>query len=152
MDTQEKTNIEIVGDQVAETSNQQDPDYKDMYLRLYADMENLKKRLTKEKNESIERTKIKMIESILDMDNDISIALKNIKGEIPEGVSLIVKKLKNFLKSQAIEEILVDKYDPDLHEVISVIETGEEKIVEVVSNGYKMGDKIVRYPKIILSK
>lgn len=152
MDTQEKTNIEIVGDQVAETCNQQDPDYKDMYLRLYADMENLKKRLTKEKNESIERTKIRMIESILDMDNDISIALKNIKGEIPEGVSLIVKKLKNFLKSQAIEEILVDKYDPDLHEVISVIETGEEKIVEVVSNGYKMGDKIVRYPKIILSK
>ena len=123
-----------------------------MYVRLYADMDNLKKRLTKEKNESVEKTKIKMIESILDMDNDISIALKNMGGDIPEGVNLIVKKLKNFLKSQGIEEILVDKYDPDIHEVISVIETGEEKIVEVVSNGYKMGDRVVRYPKIILSK
>lgn len=145
MDTEEReqNTEEIVG---------QDPDYRDMYVRLYADMENLKKRLAKEKNESVERTKIKMIESILDMDNDISIALKNMSGDIPEGVNLIVKKLKNFLKSQGIEEILVDKYDPDIHEVISVIETGEEKIVEVVSNGYRMGDKIIRFPKIIISK
>ncbi len=145
MDTEEK-------EQNTEEIVSQDPDYKDMYVRLYADMDNLKKRLTKEKNESVEKTKIKMIESILDMDNDISIALKNMSGDIPEGVNLIVKKLKNFLKSQGIEEILVDKYDPDIHEVISVIETGEEKIVEVVSNGYKMGDKIIRFPKIIISK
>ena len=145
MDTEEReqNTEEIVG---------QNPDYRDMYVRLYADMENLKKRLAKEKNESVERTKIKMIESILDMDNDISIALKNMSSDIPEGVNLIVKKLKNFLKSQGIEEILVDKYDPDIHEVISVIETGEEKIVEVVSNGYRMGDKIIRFPKIIISK
>lgn len=145
MDTEEK-------EQNTEEIVNQDPDYKDMYVRLYADMENLKKRLAKEKNESVEKTKIKMIESILDMDNDISIALKNMSGNIPEGVNLIVKKLKSFLKSQGIEEILVDKYDPDIHEVISVIETGEEKIVEVVSNGYKMSDRVVRYPKIILSK
>lgn len=145
MDTEEK-------EQNTEEIINQDPDYKDMYVRLYADMENLKKRLAKEKNDSVEKTKIKMIESILDMDNDISIALKNMSGDIPEGVNLIVKKLKNFLKSQGIEEILVDKYDSDIHEVISVIETGEEKIVEVVSNGYKMGDKIIRFPKIIISK
>ena len=145
MDTEEK-------EQNTEEIVSQDPDYKDMYVRLYADMDNLKRRLTKEKNESAEKTKIKMIESILDMDNDISIALKNMSGDIPEGVNLIVKKLKNFLKSQGIEEILVDKYDPDIHEVVSVIETGEEKIVEVVSNGYKMGDRVVRYPKIIISK
>lgn len=145
MDTEEK-------EQNTEEIVSQDPDYKDMYVRLYADMDNLKRRLTKEKNESVEKTKIKMIESILDMDNDISIALKNMSGDIPEGVNLIVKKLKNFLKSQGIEEILVDKYDPDIHEVVSVIETGEEKIVEVVSNGYKMGDRVVRYPKIIISK
>lgn len=145
MDTEEK-------EQNTEEIVSQDPDYKDMYVRLYADMDNLKKRLTKEKNESVEKTKIKMIESILDMDNDISIALKNMSGDIPEGVNLIVKKLKNFLRSQGIEEILVDKYDPDIHEVVSVIETGEEKIVEVVSNGYKMGDKVVRFPKIIISK
>jgi molecular chaperone GrpE len=145
MDTEEK-------EQNTEEIINQDPDYKDMYVRLYADMENLKKRLAKEKNDSVEKTKIKMIESILDMDNDISIALKNMSGDIPEGVNLIVKKLKNFLKSQGIEEILVDKYDSDIHEVISVIETGEEKIVEVVSNGYRMGDKIIRFPKIIISK
>lgn len=145
MDTEEK-------EQNTEEIINQDPDYKDMYVRLYADMENLKKRLAKEKNDSVEKTKIKMIESILDMDNDISIALKNMSGDIPEGVNLIVKKLKNFLKSQGIEEILVDKYDPDIHEVISVIETGEEKIVDIVSNGYKMGDRVVRYPKIIISK
>jgi molecular chaperone GrpE len=129
----------------------QEPDYKDQYLRLYADMENLKKRLNREKLESIERTKTKMIESILDIDNDLSIAIKNM-GEIPEGVNLIVKKIQTFLKSQGIEEISTDSYDPDLHEVISVVNSEREGIVDVVSKGYTMGDKVVRYPKIILSR
>lgn len=140
-------------DQIQETANDQETiDWKDLYLRSCADMENLKKRVSKEKEEIASKTKIQMINSILDMDNDMNIALKSF-SDVPEGIKLIMNKLKSFLESQGIKEIEVDKYDPENHEVISVIENGDgEKVHDVVSKGYKLGNKIIRYPKIILSK
>jgi molecular chaperone GrpE len=91
-----------------------------------------------------------LISSILDLDNDLSLAKKNLPDS--EGLNLIFQKLTNFLKTQGIEEIQTETYDSDLHEVISVLETGENKIVDVISKGYKIGEKPFRYPKIILSK
>lgn len=125
----------------------------DKYVRLYAEFDNYKRRATKEKEEIKNNTKVQMITSILDMDNDISIAIKNIKDEsAKQGVVLIAQKLDNFLKSQGIESIQTDTYDEDLHEVISVIQTGETKIVDVVSKGYSLNGKPFRHPKIVLSK
>jgi len=125
-------------------------DWKDLYLRLYADFENYKKRIQKDKEESTVQVKINLISSILDLDNDLSLAKKNLPDS--EGLNLIFQKLTNFLKTQGIEEIQTETYDSDLHEVISVLETGENKIVDVISKGYKIGEKPFRYPKIILSK
>lgn len=138
--------------EVIEENETQSVDWKDMYIRLYADMENLKKRMSREREDAILNTKNKMIDSILDMDNDLNIALKSFK-EIPQGINLILNKIKSFLESQGIKEIETSIYDKDLHEVITVLETGKgEKIMDVVSKGYKLGDKIIRYPKIILSR
>jgi molecular chaperone GrpE len=125
-------------------------DWKDLYLRLYADFDNYKKRSIKDKEESTVQVKINLISSILDLDNDLSLAKKNLPDS--EGLNLIFQKLTNFLKTQGIEEIQTETYDSDLHEVISVLETGENKIVDVISKGYKIGEKPFRYPKIILSK
>jgi molecular chaperone GrpE len=61
-------------------------------------------------------------------------------------------KMTKILKSNGVETIQTDEYDSDIHEVIQVIETGEEKIHDVVSKGYKLGDKVIKYPKIVLSK
>ena len=123
------------------------------YMHLYADFENYKKRVQKEKEEIKNNTKISMITSILDMDNDIELAIKNIKDDSArEGVSLIATKIQSFLKNNGIEPIQTDSYDEDLHEVISVLEVGENKIVDVVSKGYSLNGKPFRYPKIILGK
>lgn len=125
----------------------------DNYLRLYSDFENYKKRVIKDKEDIKNNTKVSMITSILDMDNDISIAIKNIKDEqTKEGVKLIANKLETFLKSHGIESIQTDIYDEDLHEVISVIEIGESKIIEVVSKGYSLNGKPFRHPKIVLGR
>lgn len=121
------------------------------YLRLYADFENYKRRVQKDKEELVLNTKTKMLSSILDMDNDISIALKSM-DKVDEGVLLIAHKLDTFLKSQGIETIKTETYDEDLHEVISVISTGEQKVVDVVSKGYSLNGKPFRYPKIVLGK
>ena len=125
----------------------------DKYVRLYAEFDNYKRRVAKEKEEIRNNTKVNMITSILDMDNDLSIAIKNIKDESArQGVQLISQKLDNFLKSQGIESIQTETYDEDLHEVISVLETGETKIIDVVSKGYSLNGKPFRHPKIVLSR
>ena len=123
----------------------------DKYLRLLAEFENYKKRVSKEKEDLKINTKTQMLSTILDMDSDLALAKKNIKEE-NEGLNLILSKFDNFLKSLGVESIQTETYDSELHEVISVIEIGEEKIVDVISKGYTIGSKPFRYPKIILGK
>jgi molecular chaperone GrpE len=125
-------------------------EWKDKYYRLYADFDNYKRRAQKEKEDLVLDTKTKSLSTILDLDNDLYIAKKNMPDS--EGLNLILNKVHTFLKSQGIEEIQTDEYDSDLHEVISIIETGESKIIDIVSKGYKINGKPFRYPKIILSK
>ena len=67
-------------------------------------------------------------------------------------MKLIVNKLESFLKSQGIETIQTETYDDELHEVISIMEIGESKIIDVVGKGYSLNGKPFRYPKIILGK
>ncbi len=125
----------------------------DKYVRLYAEFDNYKRRVIKEKEEIRNTTKVNMITSILDMDNDLSIAIKNIKDESArEGVILISQKLDSFLKSHGIESIQTETYDEDLHEVISVVPTGKSEIIDVVSKGYTLNGKPFRHPKVVLGK
>jgi molecular chaperone GrpE len=123
------------------------------YLRLYAEFDNYRKRVQKDKEEIAVNTKVRMLTSILDMDNDLSFAIKSVKNtEAQDGLKLISSKLETFLKSQGIEEIQTETYDDELHEVISVMPSEEEKIIDVVSKGYTLNDKPFRYPKIILGR
>jgi len=126
-------------------------DLEDKYIRIYSDFENYKKRTLKEKEEIVENTKISMLHSIFDIDNDINIAIKNIKDEeSKEGVKLIANKITNFLKKHGIEEIQTEIYDEDLHDVISVINIGKKGIIEVMSKGYTLNGRPFKHPKIIL--
>lgn len=128
-------------------------DNNNSYLRLAADFENYKKRVTKEKSDLVSSTKVKMLSSILDIDNDISIAINKISSnETKEGLNLILRKLESFLHSQGVEYIQTENYDPDIHEVVSVINSDEEKIIDVISKGYTLNGRPFRYPKIILGR
>jgi len=122
------------------------------YMRLAADFDNFKKRVSKEKEDLVSNTKVKMLTSILDMDNDISIAMKNLSDDSKEGMELIASKLTKFLSSHGIEEIQTDEYDSELHEVISLVDVGEAKVVDVISKGYTLNGLPFRYPKIVLGK
>jgi molecular chaperone GrpE len=130
-----------------------DLDWKDMYLRLYADFDNHKKRNIKEKEELRKSTKMETLSSVLELDNDLHLATKFIKdSKSLEAVKVITDKLQKYLKSQGIEEIQTKTYDEDLHEVVSVLDTGTPSVVDVVSKGYLMNGSVVKYPKIIISK
>lgn len=151
---EESTTFKIIHDDAGEVVlNELLEEYsnskKEDYLRIAAEFDNYKKRVAKEKQDLVNSTKANMLTSILDMDNDLSIALKNTNDE---GVKLIANKLTNFLKSQGVEEIQTENYDEDLHEVISIIPGENNKIVDVVTKGYSISGKPFRYPKIVLSK
>jgi len=136
-----------------EVKNEELTDWKDSYLRLYADFDNYKKRSIKEKEEIRVKVKLDTLSSVLELDNDLHLAQKMIKDtKSIEAVKVITDKLTNFLKSKGFEEIQTETYDEDLHEVISVIETGKDGIVDVVAKGYKLNGQVVKYPKVILSK
>jgi molecular chaperone GrpE len=151
MDEEIKLTDESVVEEVPQpTPEQLLVESNDRYLRLFADFENFKKRAQKEKEELRMTVKTNMLSSILDLDSDLAIALK--KEPENQGLKIIMSKLDNYLKSQGIQNIQTDTYDENLHEVISVIEIGESKIVDVVSKGYTIGGKPFRYPKIILGK
>lgn len=123
----------------------------DKHVRLYAEFENYKRRVQKEKEELVLNTKTKMLSAVLDMDSDITIAIKSM-DKVDKGLLLIAQKLETFLKNQGIEPIQTDTYDEDLHEVISVLETGENEIIDVVTKGYSLNGKPFRYPKIVLGR
>jgi molecular chaperone GrpE len=134
-----------------EDINKAKSESEDKYLRLLAEFDNYKKRVNKEKEDIKIDTKTQMLSSILDIDSDLALARKNIKEE-NEGLNLILSKLNSYLKSLGIESIQTETYDPDMHEVISIIEIGEQKIIDVISKGYTIGGRPFRYPKIILGK
>jgi len=144
-------NEQKIEEVVEVTVEQKLQESEEKYLRLYADFENYKRRVQKDKEELVLNTKTKMLSAVLDMDNDITLALKSMDN-VDKGVLLIAHKLDTFLKSQGIETIQTEVYDEDLHEVISVIPADEEKVVDVVSKGYSLNGKTIRFPKIILGK
>jgi molecular chaperone GrpE len=127
----------------------------DKYVRLYAEFENYKKRSQKDKEDAVEYAKIKALNGVLDLDNDLKYAKSEI-NKLDEsqrsGLNLIFDKLTKFITSQGIQEVQTDVYDVDLHEVVSVLPVGEDRIVEVLSKGYILNGKVIRYPKIILGK
>lgn len=151
----EEINVEEVTETNQSIFTQEDLDRvkleaEEKYLRLLAEFDNYKKRISKEKEDLRLNTKTQMLSAILDIDSDLAIARKNIQDDT--GINLIMNKLDTFLKNHGVEPIQTETYDVDLHEVISVLEVGEQKIIDVISKGYTINGKPFRYPKIILGK
>jgi len=130
---------------------EQEISFEEKYIRLYADFENYKKRAVKEKNETVVNTKYTMINGILDLDNDLTIAASHIKDDNTKDIiTLMLSKIENFLNSNGVKTVQTEKYDSDLHEVISVLNPNGTNILNVVSKGYMINDKVIRHPKVVL--
>jgi molecular chaperone GrpE len=124
----------------------------DKYLRLMAEFDNYKKRVTKEKEELKDIVKIKTLKSILDVNSELEIATNSVDSETKKQFILFTDKIKKFLEKENISEIPCDIYNEDIHEVISVVPNDKLEILNVVSKGYRIKDKIIQYPKIVLGK
>ena len=136
---------------------------KDKFLRLFAEFENYKRRTAKERIELFKTASQDVMLSLLpildDFDRAYSEISKTKEKELLKGVELINSKLKNTLKGKGLEEIELesgDVFNADIHEAITQIPTPSDdlrgKIVDVVEKGYKLGDKIIRFPKVVIGQ
>ncbi len=134
---------------------------RDKYVRLFAEFENYKRRTTKERIESFKTANQEVLQAILPVVDDFDRALTEIKktddNVLIVGVELIYEKLKSTLISKGLEEVEIkigDIFDADFAEAITQIPSPSPnlkgKIVDVIEKGYKLGDKIIRFPKVVI--
>ena len=136
---------------------------KDKFTRLFAEFENYKRRTAKERLELLTSAGQDVILSMLPVLDDFDRALVEISKSEDEnllrGVELIHSKFLNTLRSKVLEQIQVataDPFDSDIHEAITQTTAPTEdlrgKVLDVVEKGYKLGDKIIRYPKVVVGQ
>lgn len=133
---------------------------KDKYLRLYAEFDNYKKRMAKERLEILAISNMDTMISILPVLDDMEIAkTKSIENDENKGFLLIMDKLLNIMKSKGLEEIQVkkgDDFNVDIHEAVTSIPIDnqelEGKVFDVILNGYKLNGKIIRHSKVVIAK
>ena len=133
----------------------------DKFLRLFAEFENYKRRTSKERLDLYKTASQELMTALLPIIDDMHRASgefnKSDDKSIVEGFSLIKNKFNEVLKSQGLTQIEVkkgDDFDSEIHEAITQIPAESDKmkgkIVDVTENGYKLGDKIIRYPKVVV--
>ncbi|MCV9931014.1 nucleotide exchange factor GrpE [Flavobacterium sp. LS1R47] len=134
---------------------------KDKFLRLFAEFENYKKRTSKERMDLFKTANQEVLLSMLPVLDDFDRALIEINKSddelLAKGVELIYDKLKSTLVSKGLEQVEVragDAFNADYAEAITQIPAPSDKlkgkIVDVLEKGYKLGDKIIRYPKVVI--
>jgi molecular chaperone GrpE len=136
-------------------------DWKDKYVRLYAEFENFRKRTSKEKLDLIKTANEGLMSSLLPVVDDFDRALKNMPDDemvkpIKEGVVLISNKLSKELANKGLQEMtaLNEDFNSELHEAITQIPAPtpelKGKVVDVVEKGYFLGDKVIRFAKVVI--
>ena len=136
---------------------------KNKFLRLYAEFENFKKRSRKEREDLIFLANESLLLDLLPVLDDFERAMKEIeksedKGLI-DGVKLIQNKFKETLNKKHLKIMEVkagDDFDADKHEAITQIPAPDDsmkgKVIDVVETGYILGEKVIRYPKVVVGK
>ena len=151
-------------DQVEEINlEEQVKNEKDKFLRLFAEFENYKRRTAKERIELFSTASEEVMISLLPVLDDFDRASveieKDKENEILKGILLIKNKLFDSLKSKGLSLVTVNKgedFNADNHEAVTQIPAPSKdmqgKIIDVIEKGYKLGDKVIRYPKVIIGK
>lgn len=137
---------------------------KDKFLRLFAEFENYKRRTSKERIELFATASEDVMKALLPVIDDFERALSHIEEDkeaeaLRQGVSLIYKKLMTVLEQKGLVAIDIKQgadFDADSHEAITQIPAPSEdlkgKIIDIVVRGYKLGDKIIRFPKVVIGQ
>jgi len=137
---------------------------KDKFLRLFAEFENYKRRTAKERIELFSTASEGVMKTLLPVLDDFERALMHIEDdkeaeELRKGVLLIYQKLIKTLEQKGLKLMEVNKgdvFNADNHEAITQIPAPTEdmkgKITDIVEKGYLLGEKVIRFPKVVIGQ
>jgi molecular chaperone GrpE len=132
---------------------------KDKFTRLFAEFDNYKKRNARERLELITTANFDVMQSIVPVLDDFDRALKAASENEKEGLNLIHSKLLSILTSKGLNTLetqIGDELDVDLHEAITTISAPNDdakgKVVDIIEKGYKLGDKVIRFAKVVIGE
>lgn len=164
MQQEETTQEETVELSVEEQLQGELQSEKDKFLRLFAEFENYKRRTSKERVELFKTASEEVMLSLLPVLDDFERALSHIDEdkeaeELRKGVMLIYQKLLNTLEQKGLAQIEVaqgDQFNADNHEAVTQIPAPSDdlkgKIIDVIEKGYKLGEKVIRFPKVVIGQ
>lgn len=144
-------------------SEQEVNEYKDKFLRLYSEFENFRRRTSREKADFLKTANEGLIKDLLPVLDDFERALKSMEeaddtsdSSVKEGVELIYNKFHNVLKNKGLTpiEAMGETFDTEVHEAVTQIPAPSEdmkgKVVDEVEKGYYLGEKVIRFSKVII--
>ncbi|MBQ5648299.1 MAG: nucleotide exchange factor GrpE [Alistipes sp.] len=149
-------------DTVSEAPAVEEVDWKDKYLRLQAEFDNFRKRTLREKMALIESGGSDVWKAVLPVLDDMERAMAASEksddiAALREGERLIYNKFVDIMRQKGVVEIeAIDaEFNPDLHEAVARFAAGEEKsgkVIDVVQRGYKQGEQVLRYTKVVVGE
>ena len=134
---------------------------KDKYLRLYSEFDNYRRRTAKERVELIKTAGEDVLAVLIPVVDDFERAKKSIDGQeieasVKEGVDLIYNKLIKVLDQKGLKAMEVEtghEFNPELHEAVTQFPAPDDslkgKVIDVVEKGYVLGDKVIRFAKVV---
>ena len=162
MAEEENGDADTVAEEQPAEPKAEEVDWKDKYLRLQAEFDNFRKRTLREKMALIESGGSDVWKSVLPVLDDMERAIAaSEKSEdisaLREGEKLIYNKFIDIMRQKGVVEIeaLDKEFDADLHEAVARFAAGEEKsgkVIDVVQRGYKQGEQVLRYAKVVVGE
>ena len=158
--TQEQETDSTADDSLAKLESEL-AEVKDKYLRLYSDFENFRKRNAKERLDLIKTASEDVLRDLIPVVDDFERAFKANESEedaqkVREGNQLIFHKLLKILENKGLKpmgDLIGQPFDADTQEAITQIPAPSEemkgKVIDVVEKGYTLGDKVVRFAKVV---
>jgi len=136
---------------------------KDKYLRLFAEFDNFKRRTARERIDLMQTAGKEIMTALLDVLDDCDRTEKVLQESndieaIKQGVALVFHKLRTTLEQKGLKSMssVHAEFDADLHEAITEIPAPADnlrgKVIDELQKGYKLGDKIIRYARVVVGK
>ena len=151
--------VELLNAQL-ESKDEELAEQRKAYQRLHADTENFKKRLRKEKEDFVQYANEKLLKELLHIHDNMERALavdKPTVESLKEGLDMIVKQFYTFLEKEKVElmETIGNKFDPNMHEVLTQIESEEHEedtVIQEYRKGYTLSGCVMRAAQVVTSK
>ena len=158
-ETVELDPVKILEKDLQKTKNEL-AEQKDSFVRLQAETDNFRKRLSREKDEFSQYANERLFKELIPIFDNLERALEDPSNDtksLKEGLEMILKQFSSFLEKEKVEQIkaIGEKFDPTVHEVLTSEESNEHEENTIISEfvkGYTINNRVLRPSQVVISK